>query len=177
MHITLMKNNARAEERTVLMSEQALVAAGVNSWKLNIERANKLFSPLTEEQLLKEVAPGKNRLIYLWGHLTAVHDRMLPLLVLGPRLHPEYDALFLTSPDKTVPTLPAAQEIKQAWEEVNGKLLAGFESLSPAAWLEKHDAVSAEDFAKDPRRNRFSLLLNRTTHISFHLGQTALISK
>ena len=177
IHITLMENNARAEERTVIMSEQALVAAGVNSWKLNIERANKLFSPLTEEQLLKEVAPGKNRLIYLWGHLTAVHDRMLPLLVLGPRLHPEYDALFLTSPDKTVPTLPAAQEIKQAWEEVNGKLLAGFESLSPAAWLEKHDAVSAEDFAKDPRRNRFSLLLNRTTHISFHLGQTALISK
>jgi DinB superfamily len=177
MHITLMKNHARAEERTVLMSEQALVAAGVNSWKLNIERANRLFSPLTEEQLLKEVAPGKNRLIYLWGHLTAVHDRMLPLLVLGPRLHPEYDALFLTSPDKTAPTLPGAHEIKQAWDEVNSRLLAGFESLSPAAWLEKHDSVSAEDFAKDPQRNRFSLLLNRTTHISFHLGQTALISK
>ncbi len=159
------------------MSEQALVAAAVNSWKLNIERANKLFSPLTEEQLLKEVAPGKNRLIYLWGHLTAVHDRMLPLLVLGPRLHPEYDALFLTSPDKTVPTLPAAQEIKQAWDEVNGTLLTGFESLSAAAWLEKHASVSDEDFAKDPLRNRYSILLNRTTHISFHLGQTALISK
>jgi hypothetical protein len=31
----------------------------------------------------QEVAPGKNRLIYLWGHLTAVHDAMLPLLVWG----------------------------------------------------------------------------------------------
>jgi hypothetical protein len=177
MHITLMKNNARAEERTVIMSEQALVAAAVNSWKLNIERANKLFSPLTEEQLLKEVAPGKNRLIYLWGHLTAVHDRMLPLLVLGPRIHPEFDALFLTNPDKAAPTLPAAQEIKKAWDDVNDRLLAVFESLSAAAWLEKHDSVSAEDFAKDPLRNRFSILLNRTTHISFHLGQTALIAK
>ena len=97
------------------MSEQALVTAAVNSWKLNIERADRFFSPLTEEQLLKEVAPGKNRLIYLWGHLTAVHDRMLPLLVLGPRLHPEYDALFLTNPDKAAPTLPAAAEIKKAW--------------------------------------------------------------
>jgi hypothetical protein len=172
-----MKNNAGAEERTGLMSEQALVAAAVNSWKLNIERANKLFSPLTEEQLLKEVAPGKNRLIYLWGHLTAVHDRMLPLLVLGPRLHPEYDALFLTNPDKTAPTLPAAQEIKQAWDEVNGTLLAGIESFSATAWLEKHSSVSDEDFAKDPLRNRYSILLNRTTHVSFHLGQTALISK
>jgi DinB superfamily len=159
------------------MSEQALATAAVNSWKLNIDRANRLFYPLTEEKLLKEVAPGKNRLIYLWGHLTAVHDRMLPLLVLGPRLHPEYDALFLTSPDKAAPTLPAAQEIKKAWDEVNGALQAGFESLSAADWLEKHASVSDEDFAKDPLRNRFSVLLSRTTHVSFHLGQTALTSE
>jgi DNA polymerase/3'-5' exonuclease PolX len=165
------------EKGTIMTSEQALVTAAVNSWKLNIERADRLFSPLTEEQLLKEVAPGKNRLIYLWGHLTAVHDRMLPLLVLGPRLHPEYDALFLTNPDKAVPTLPAAEEIKKAWNEVNGTLLAGFESLSAADWLQKHASVSDEEFAKDPLRNRFSVLLSRTTHISFHLGQTALIPK
>ena len=81
-----LPDNARAEERNDMTAEQALVTAVVNSWKFNIERANKLFSPLSEEQLLKEVAPGKNRLIYLWGHLTAVHDRMLPLLALGPRL-------------------------------------------------------------------------------------------
>jgi hypothetical protein len=170
-------HHSRATERTVKMSEQALVTAAVNSWKLNIERADRLFSPLSEEQLLKEVAPGKNRLIYLWGHLTAVHDRMLPLLVLGPRLHPEYDALFLTNPDKAVAALPAGSEIKKAWDEVNGTLLAGFESLSATDWLEKHGSVSDEDFAKDPLRNRFSVLLNRTTHISFHLGQTALIPK
>ena len=42
---------------------------------------------------------------------------------------------------------------------------------------EKHASVSDEDFAKDPLRNRFSVLLSRTTHISFHLGQTALIPK
>jgi hypothetical protein len=159
------------------MSEQALVTAAVNSWKLNIERADRLFSPLTEEQLLKEVAPGKNRLIYLWGHLTAVHDRMLPLLVLGARLHPEYDPLFITSPDKAAPTLPAAGQIKKAWDEINGTLLAGFESLSAVDWLKKHASVSDEDFAKDPQRNRFSVLLSRTTHISFHLGQTALMPR
>jgi hypothetical protein len=159
------------------MSEQALVTAAVNSWKLNIERADRFFSPLTEEQLRKEVAPGKNRLIYLWGHLTAVHDRMLPLLVLGARRHPEYDSLFLTNPDKTAPTLPAAAEIKKAWDEINGDLLAGFEGLSAADWLQKHASVSEEDFAKDPQRNRLSVLLSRTTHISFHLGQTALIPK
>ena len=157
--------------------EQALVTATVNSWKSTIERADKLFLPLTEAQLQKEVAPGKNRLIYLWRHLTAVHDRMLPLLDLGPRLYPELDAAFLSNPDRAVPDAPTGEEIKDFWKEVNSKLLAGFESLSPADWLKKHSSVSEEDFAKDPSRNRFAILLSRTSHIAFHLGQTALIPK
>jgi hypothetical protein len=173
-----MENITQEQEKgTIVTPEHALATAAVNSWKLNIERADRLFAPLTEEQLLKEVAPGKNRLIYLWGHLTAVHDRMLPLLVLGERICPEFDALFLTNPDKAAPALPPAAEIKKAWDDVNGRLLAGFASLSAAAWLEKHAAVSEEDFAQDPQRNRFSVLLSRTTHISFHLGQTVLIPK
>src|ERR1700678_1961783 len=114
------------------MSEQDLVTAALKTWKLNIESADRFFSPLSEQQLQQEVAPGKNRLIYLLGHLTAVHDRMLPLLDLGPRLHPELDPLFLTNPDRTAAELPPAGEIKKFWNEVNGKLLAGFESLSAA---------------------------------------------
>jgi hypothetical protein len=157
--------------------EQALVTSTVNSWKTAIERADKLFLPLTEAQLQKEVAPGKNRLIYLWGHLTAVHDRMLPLLDFGPRLYSELDTPFLTNPDRATPELPTGDEIKKSWNEVNGKLLAGFERLSPAEWLERHTSVSEEDFAKDPSRNRFAILLSRTGHIAFHLGQTALIPK
>jgi hypothetical protein len=157
--------------------EQALVTSTINSWKTAIERADKLFLPLTEAQLQKEVAPGKNRLIYLWGHLTAVHDRMLPLLDFGPRLYPELDAPFLTNPDRATPELPTGEEIKKSWNEVNGKLLSGFERLSPAEWLERHTSVSEEDFAKDPSRNRFAILLSRTGHIAFHLGQTALIPK
>jgi hypothetical protein len=160
-----------------LTPEQLLVAVALNSWKSTVERADRLFSALTEEQLMKEVAPGKNRLIYLWGHLTAVHDRMLPLLGFGERLHPEFDVLFLSNPDKTIPELPTGEEIKSAWDEVNGKLLTGFASLSASEWLQKHTSVSEEEFAKDPLRNRFAILLSRTNHLAFHLGQTALIPK
>jgi hypothetical protein len=159
------------------MPEQALVASALGAWKSNLERADRMFSALSEEQLQKEVAPGKNRLIYLWGHLTAVHDRMLPLLEIGPRVCPEYDSIFITSPDKTVAQLPSAAEIKSAWDEVSSKLQAGFTGFSPAEWLQKHVSVSAEDFTKDPSRNRFAVLLSRTNHLAFHLGQTALIPK
>jgi hypothetical protein len=102
---------------------------------------------------------------------------MLPLLGLGERLHPEFDPLFLTNPDRTMAELPAAGEIKKSWNDVNSKLSAGFASFSPAQWLEKHSSVSEEDFAKDPSRNRFAILLSRTAHIAFHVGQTALIPK
>lgn len=160
------------------MPNQELFLSGTLSlWKTSIERADNLFSGLTADQLSKEIAPGKNRLIYLWGHLTAVHDRMLPLLGLGPRLHPEFDDPFLSSPDKTAPNMPSAEQVKKSWNEVNGKLRDGFARLSMADWLQKHASVSEEDFAKDPLRNRFAILLSRTNHLSYHLGQAILATK
>jgi DinB superfamily len=160
-----------------MANEQLFSSGALNLWNTTIDRADKLFSSLTPDQLAKEIAPGKNRLIYLWGHLTAVHDRMLPLLGLGPRLHPEFDDPFLSNPDKAAPHTPSAEEIKKAWNEVNGKLRAAFATLSPADWLQKHASVSEEDFAKEPLRNRFAILLSRTNHLSYHLGQAILTTK
>jgi hypothetical protein len=154
--------------------EQSLVRSAVHAWKLQIERADKLFAGLSEGQLLNEVAPGKNRLVYLWGHLVAVHDGMLPLLGLGQRLHPELDAAFLTGADKAVVELPSAAELKRLWDEVNSSLLAGFSHFTASDWAQRHTAVSEEDFAANPLRNRLAILLSRTSHVAYHLGQGAL---
>ena len=157
-----------------MTSQQLSVNVVINSWKLVVERAGKIFSNLTEDQLLKEVAPGKNRLMYIWGHLTAIHDAMFPILGLGPRLHPELDATFVSNPDKTATQLPSAGELKKYWDEVNSTLLSQFASLSADEWLHRHRAVSEEDFAKDPTRNRLAVLLGRTNHAFYHLGQVIL---
>jgi hypothetical protein len=158
-------------------SDETLLAGAVSAWHANIERADKLFSSLTPEQLEREIAPGKNRLIYLWGHLTAVHDRMLPLLGLGPQLHAELDEPFLSKADKAVANLPSAKAIQKDWNEVNGKLRDGFAKFSVADWLQKHASVSEEDFAKEPHRNRFAVLLSRTNHLAYHLGQAVIRDK
>jgi hypothetical protein len=102
---------------------------------------------------------------------------MLPLLGFGKRLHPEFDAAFISNPDNTQASVPSTADIGNAWKEVNNKLFEGLATLSTADWLQKHGAVSAEDFAKEPHRNRFAVLLSRTNHVSHHLGQVALISK
>ena len=153
------------------------VQVAINSWRLGVERANKIFSSLADDDLLKEVAPGRNRLIYLLGHLTAVHDAMFPILGLGPRLHPELDAIFVSSPDKAGAQLPPAGELRKYWDAVNSKLLSQFANLSPDEWLQRHSAMSEEDYAKDPTRNRLAVLLSRTNHLSYHLGQITLALK
>jgi len=157
--------------------EESVVATAVHAWTQNVERADKLFSGLSESQLLKEVAPGRNRLIYLWGHLIAVHDAVLPLMGLGERLHPELDPVFLTEADKTAAVLPSAADLKRYWDEVNGRLLTGFRSFTASSWAEKHTAVSDEDFNTNPLRNRLAVLLSRTNHLSYHLGQAILAPK
>ena len=160
-----------------MTSHKLSVQVAINSWRLVVERANKIFSSLTEDELLKEVTPGRNRLIYLWGHLTAFHDAMFPILGLGERLHPELDAIFVSSPDKAGAQLPPVGELRKYWEEVNGKLLSQFATLSENEWLRRHNAVSEEDYAKDPTRNRLAVLLSRTNHMSYHLGQMTLAIK
>jgi hypothetical protein len=160
-----------------MTAEQTFVATALNTWKITNAKAGKLFSALTDEQLQQEIAPGKNRLIYLYGHLIAVHDRILPLLGLGERLHPELDAPFLLEAENRALPSPSVADLKKWWDEVNGALLTAFERLSPEEWLQPHTAVSAEDFARNPLRNRLSVLLSRATHVDYHLGQAALAKK
>jgi hypothetical protein len=154
--------------------ESSYVALGLKSWNAQIDRADKLFGGLSCEEILWEVAPGRNRLLYLWGHLTAVHDAMLPLLSLGERLHPEFDVAFVANPDKSRADLPSHEQVRRAWNVVNGELRNGFEKMSESDWAQRHSAVSEEDFAKDTSRNRFAILLSRTNHLAYHLGQAML---
>jgi hypothetical protein len=157
-----------------LKTEDAFVDMALRAWKLNIDRTGKFFSSLSEEQLLYGIAPDKNRLVYLWGHLTAVSDALIPLLGLGARLHPELDAMFVSNPDRAaVQTLSGAQ-LKDFWNEINDALWLRFSKLSASEWLDKHTMISDEDFAREPHRNRYTILLTRTSHLAYHFGQAIL---
>jgi hypothetical protein len=155
-------------------NDGAYVALGLKAWKTHIDRTDRLFGSLSSEEVQREIAPGRNRLLYLWGHLTAIHDAMLPLLGLGERLHPEFDAAFVSNPDKSHAATPSHEQVREAWNAVNSELRKGIEGMSWSDWLQRHTAVSEEEFAKDTSRNRFAVLLSRTNHLSYHLGQAVL---
>jgi hypothetical protein len=154
--------------------ETSLIDSALRNWRSNVDRTGKFFGNLSQEQLLQEVAPGKNRVIYLWGHLTAFNDALIPLLGFGARIHPELDLMFVSNPDRTVPTILLGEDLKIIWQETSQILWTGFSKLSVADWLQKHGAVSEEDFLREPHRNRFTILLARTAHIAYHLGQAKL---
>ena len=174
---------ATSPHRLMVMTQQDASPAdlfartAVHSWKVSLARLDQMFAAFSDGDLQQEIAPGKNRIYYLLGHLTAVHDRMLPLLGLGTRLHEELDQDFLTNSDRAAPDRVSAASLREAWAKVNATLTSAIEALSAEEWLKKHDAVSVEDFAKEPLRNRLSVLLSRTAHVQFHTGQIRLAVK
>ncbi|HXB39469.1 MAG TPA: DinB family protein [Bacteroidia bacterium] len=157
--------------------KQLIVKSVLDAWYSRLEAANKAFDSLTDEQLQNEIAPDKNRAIYLLGHLTAVHDKMLPLLNFEEQQFPHLDDAFLSKPDKSVSDIPSAKDLRANWKNVNSKLTAHFSKLNPDEWFQKHSSVSAEDFVKEPHRNRLNVIIGRTNHLAYHLGQLALVKK
>src|SRR5215210_4644038 len=158
-----------------MTSETIFIKMVVDAWHKHIKMTDELFNSLSDEQLMKEIAPGRNRGIYLLGHLAAVHDRILPLLELGNPLYLELWDPFVERPDKEVTELPTTQTLRKYWKEINTNLAGNISGLSPETWFQKHTSVSAEDFAKEPQRNKLNIIVNRTNHLANHLGQLLLL--
>ena len=144
-------------------------------WNASIKSWDTLLNELSDDTLQKEIAPGKNRGIYLLGHLIAVHDEMIQILGLGDKLYPELYEPFIKSSDKTVNEIPSAKELRTFWNKQNEVVTQKFNSLQPDEWFLKHNSVSAEDFVKETHRNKLNVLLTRTTHLSYHVGQLMLL--
>ena len=154
---------------------ELVVKTATSAWEAQNTRVNKLLDSLSEEKWLSEIAPGKNRGIYLLGHLAAVNDNLIPLLGFGEKLYPQLTPVFLSNPDKSGLASPSLDELKQYWNKINTTLSENINRMKRAEWFERHTSVSAEDFAKEPHRNKLSVILNRTTHQSYHVGQLILL--
>ncbi|HLA94232.1 MAG TPA: DinB family protein, partial [Pyrinomonadaceae bacterium] len=130
---------------------------------------------LSDEQLQKEISPERNTGHYIIGHLAAVSDGMLPLLGFGEKRFPDLEAAFLKNPESAEIERPAVGEVRRVWADLLGVLRDNFEKLSADDWFDKHTAVSDEDFINEPLRNRIAVLISRTNHLNYHLGQLTLL--
>ena len=149
----------------------------VQSWHAQIAATDKLLARLSDEDLMREIAPSRNRGIYILGHLIAIHDLMLPLLRAGDPIFPELHSPFLQNPDHAAASLPSVEQLKESWKNINEKLRDHINNLTWDEWFTRHGSVSDEDFEKEPHRNRMNVLLSRTNHLSYHRGQLILLTR
>ncbi|CAC9974690.1 DinB family protein [Flavobacterium panici] len=147
----------------------------IEAWLLSNRRLHNLIIKLSEEEIYKEISPERNRGIYLLGHLISTTDTMIELLGFDKKRYPELDPIFVSAPDKSGKIFPDFEVLKQNWEKINTVMLEHIENMSPEQWLEKHASVSEDDFKKDPTRNKLNVLISRTNHQNYHLGQLVLL--
>lgn len=153
------------------------VMMALNAWEAHNKRVDNLIAKLTDIQMEAPTAPERNTGIYLLGHLTAVSDRMHTLLGIGTQLYPGLEAPFVANPENAGLEKPSLETLKEYWSAVNHSLREHFSRMAPEEWFERHTAVSEEDFAKEPTRNKLNILLSRTNHQSYHMGQMAYLSR
>ena len=161
---------------TTTTQSNLLIKMTLMAWDAQNNYLHKLINSMTDEQLAKETAPGKNTGIYLLGHLIAVSDGLFPLLGFDKRLFPEMGEVFVKKPDKSGLPFPSVPELKQRFETVNAKLNSHFQSTDINEWLSRHTAVSPEDFVKEPHRNKLNVVITRTSHMAYHIGQMRLLN-
>lgn len=150
---------------------EQMIKQVIQSWTSQNKAVTSFFNKYNDDVYLHEVAPGRNRAIYLLGHLTATNDSLFPLLGFGDKLYPQLENPFQVNADDKKPVAFTVAELKEYWEKVNATLTEHFSKISSYDWLDRHTKVSAEDFALDPSRNKLAVLLGRTNHQSYHLGQ------
>lgn len=147
----------------------------LDRWYGSIKNCNALIQNFTDEQWQSEVAPGKNRGIYLLGHLIAVHDDMLRLLDMGEKQYPELHKTFIAETDKAVAEIPTSTTLMGYWNAQCEAMQQLFDNMTADAWFGKHTAVTEEDFNQEPHRNKLNIIITRTSHLQYHMGQLALL--
>ena len=147
-----------------------------DAWKAQNSRVSKFLFDVSDEDLLREIVPGRNTGLYVLGHLTAVNDGLLPLFGFGDRRFPVLDEHFIKNPDGESDGRPSPAEVRKAWAEILGVLQENFEKMTNDDWFGRHTAVTEEDFQKEPHRNRLNVLISRTNHESYHLGQLLFLT-
>jgi hypothetical protein len=113
------------------------------AWLLQNRKISDLINRLSDEDLKKEVSPGRNSGLYLLGHLIAANDLLMPLFGFGEKMFPEYEKIFLCTPDKCSQKFPPTALVKSHWFALNNTLRLKFETVDNKTWI-PHDTFSSE---------------------------------
>jgi hypothetical protein len=145
-------------------------------WDAYNKRMQKVLDGLTESNFNKPIVPGGNSPSWLMGHLADTDDKLLELFGIRKRLFPELSTIYHHERGTNQSGHLSKAELNDRWKKIVAELDRAFQSMSEADWMGRHEAVTEEDFKKEPHRNKLNVMLSRVTHKASHLGQIAMLS-
>lgn len=146
-------------------------------WTQYNKRMEKVITSTPDNLFNQPIISGGNSPSWILGHLVDTDDALIELLGVGTRLHPELGKIYHHERGKNQDSHLSKEELLKRWKEIIAKLDSAFASWDEKEWMSKHTAVSAEDFAKEPQRNKLNVMLTRVTHKASHLGQIAMLKE
>ncbi len=157
------------------MKQNLLTSTSIRNWDEQNKRLSSLVNTLNEDQLENQIAPGRNSGMYLLGHLAAINYNLIALFGLGKNPHPDLDTIFLVNADKAITHNYTTDELKKLLFNSIHLFEEKSKALTEADWFDRHMNVTAEEFQLQPHRNKINVLINRTLHLAYHLGQLSLL--
>lgn len=157
------------------MLENSLINTSLRNWNEQNKRLQSIIDNLSVAQLEREIASGKNTGKYLLGHLAAINHNMLVLFGLGVNPLPELDTIFLVNADRAIAHNYTTDELKKLLFNSVQMFEEKSKTLTEADWFGRHMNVTAEEFQMQPHRNKVNVLINRTLHLAYHMGQLSLL--
>jgi hypothetical protein len=154
--------------------QNAIISQLLTQWNKDVAAMTGIFETQGEGNAFKEVASGRNSVVYLLGHMLAVHDRLVEALDAGERQFTQLDKTFLEDADAKR-DYPPYDALLAGWKKTSETVAAIFAKQDIAGWLSRHHYVSEADFQKEPHRNRLAILISRLAHLNTHLGQLKLL--
>lgn len=133
------------------------------NWKLNL---------LSEDDLKKEVSPGKNHGIWLLGHLIANEDDFGVFLGKRELAYPVYQNLFAggTKP-LPIENYPSVPEMREKWKELTEKNKKLYCELKDEELNEPHALIEENDFCKTKQ----DIIMHWQIHLVYHIGQLGIL--
>lgn len=144
-------------------------------WDTYNKRMQKVLDGITESNFNKSIVPGGNSPSWLMGHLVDTDDRLLELFGIRQRLFPDLSTIYHHERGSNQSGHLSKAELTERWKKILAELDRAFQAMSEAEWMGRHQAVTEEDFKKEPHRNKLNVMLSRVGHKASHLGQIAML--
>lgn len=147
-----------------LLAKQYLDSAGWANWIIN---------SLSDDDLKKEVSPGRNHGVWLFGHLITCEDDFALYMGKGEITYPAYHNMFAED-TKPLPfeNYPPISEMREKWKEMLKKNKKIYEELKDEELQEPHARFKDEnDFCK----TKEDIAVHWQLHLMYHTGQLGIL--